>query len=122
MTIIDGSRHMDVEPKLRQLGAWVYRQKAATVGGSRREALFYAIQSLIDNGVDPSQSVLIWAEPEKYDIVRLIPTIIEPIDFDSTLVVIAGRTPKSWSTYPEFQQQSEHEANAVYAQITGRAA
>lgn len=117
--IVDGSPDLAVSEALRKAGATVFRQQGKTMGASRREAIFYALMSLIDSGSNLSLSVILWTEPEKVDIVRHVLAICRPITGEKLVASMACRTDRSWETYPEFQQRSEREANAVFAEVVG---
>lgn len=117
VVVVDGSPDPSIADTFRALGALVFPQEKPGMGASRRQAFGCAIQHLRDIG-EP-KGVVFWTEPEKHDIIRFIPEIVEPLE-SGALVVIPNRSQASWKTYPEFQVVSEQAANAAYARHTGR--
>lgn len=112
VVIVDGSRNPKIAESLRRIGANVWEQEGATMGASRREAFSIA------KGFKPD--IVVWTEPEKGDLIRHIDQLILPIVIGSTDVVLMQRTERSWQSYPEFQQRSEMQANAIFFVETGK--
>lgn len=116
--VVDNSPDPNVALCLRQAGAFVFEQERAGMGSSRRQVIltceFYSAERL---GAEP---IILWLEPEKYDLIRFIPEIVKPITEGKAKIVYPSRTDASWATYPEYQIISEKAANAVYEQVTGR--
>lgn len=112
---VDGSPKSIVAENLRQTGASIYPQLVEGMGPSRRQVFYLAYEASLRFGCD----IILWTEPEKVDLIRNIPKIIRSIQDGHADVVIPARSAKSWETWPAFQQKTEQEANAVYAQVTG---
>jgi len=117
--VVDGAPGLSFSTELRQQGAEVYPQTLAGMGSARRLAFFYALNYLLCRRKLPD-GIVIWLEPEKTDLIRFVPRIIKPIIDNKADVVIPSRSPKSWASYPVFQQTSEQDANRVYEQVTQR--
>jgi len=67
-----------------------------------------------------SDSIIVWIEPEKHDLVRSLPQLVQPIAEGDADIVILTRSKRSFvETYPAFQVESETQANEVYAEATG---
>jgi hypothetical protein len=111
VTVLDGSPNPEIGNSLKRLAPQisVYRQSVAGMGASRRELFKLA------SGAD----YYLWTEPEKTDIVRLIPEIMAPFNKGLCAVVIPRRTSRSLKSYPVFQVGSEMAANDEYAMSTG---
>ena len=110
--LVDGSPDQSIRDAFQKIGADVHQQETQGMGPSRRELFTVARAS--------EAEIFVWVEPEKTDLVRLIPKIIAPIDGNNVMIVIPTRTGRSWESYPQFQVASEQEANAVYVETTGK--
>lgn len=117
--VVDGSPDPIIGEAFQQIGAIVFRQTAQGMGASRRELFQWTSrhiplrQALLD--------IFLWLEPEKVDLIRWIPQIIVPIQRGEADIVIPALTDEGHLSRPAFQTSSEQEANAVYAEMTGRA-
>ncbi|OGY47721.1 MAG: hypothetical protein A2840_01010 [Candidatus Buchananbacteria bacterium RIFCSPHIGHO2_01_FULL_47_11b] len=121
IVVVDGSPDLRIAKKLSDTGAIVFPEILRGMAASRRQAIFCALNHCYFNlGDSQVETAIVWLEPEKYDIVRFIPQIVEPIQRGDAMVVIPKRSEQSWQTYPEFQQISEQQANAAYTAATGR--
>lgn len=112
---VDNSPESIVTESLRETGAHIYPQLIEGMGPSRRQVFYLAYEASLRLGC----GIILWTEPEKVDLIRNIPKIIRSIQDGHADVVIPARSAKSWETWPAFQQKTEQEANAVYAQVTG---
>lgn len=119
MVIIDSSRYTEIAEEFVRLGAIVYPQTLDGMGASRRQAFYHALHYLRFE-LKSQEGIVLWLEPEKYDLIRSIPQIIKPIESGQAKIAIAKRSPESWQTYPDFQQESERKANRAYEEATGR--
>ena len=117
VVIVDDSPDPAVAICLRKVDALVYSELVHGMGSSRRQAFFWAYEKSICG----EQEIVLWTEAEKRQIIGNIPEIIAPIQEGRAEIVVAGRSEKSWETWPEFQRETEQEANAVYARVTGLA-
>ena len=108
----------EVWGKLKEAGAHVYRCSEKGMGFARRESVKKAERYLHINHPG-EQGVIIMTEPEKSDIIRFIPEIIEEILKGNSDIVIPMRSEKSWKSYPWFQEEIEKVDNFVYSQTTG---
>ncbi len=116
LVVVDGSQDPSVTQKLKELGAQVFPQLHRGMGPSRREAYFHAVEVAKDR----KSPIFVWLEPEKGNLIPWIPKIVNPIVEGRADVVIPTRTPKSWASYPAFQQESETKGNQEVAKLYGR--
>lgn len=114
VVIVDGSPDDTVYEAFKKIGARVYKQTSRDMGGSRRELFKIALDC------NDEKSIFLWVEPEKVDVIRLIPKIIAPLEQNEAEIVIPSRTQKSWESYPTFQVASEQKANFVYLETIGK--
>lgn len=114
--VVDGSPNPAIREAFTRIGAQVFAQTARGMGPSRRE-LF---QKAADLRGCTRAEVFVWTEPEKTDLIRLIPVLVEPIIHADADIVIPERTDASWRSYPAFQVASEQKANAAYLAATGK--
>ena len=112
--VVDGSPNTAIGEALKRIGASVYKQIARGMGPSRRELFMKAEED------DCLPEYFVWTEPEKPDVIRSIPKLVAPLALGEAEIVILERTEASWSSYPNYQVESERQANAVYAEVTGR--
>lgn len=112
VVVVDGSPDPSIAEAFVKIGAQVFKQTAQGMGGSRRELFKIATANATKD------SVFVWTEPEKVDLIRLIPEIISPIVKGEADIVIPARTEKSWDSYPAFQVLSEKKANTEYLKET----
>lgn len=115
VVVVDGSPEPKIQERLKKTGALVYPELVSGMGPSRRLAFFLAHEICLQKDHD----IILWTEAEKVQIVEAIPKIIEPFRTREADIVIPARSTESWKTWPEFQQETEKKANAVYAQATG---
>ena len=101
---------------LNAIGASVHAQTEKGMGGSRRQVFSLGYQRSREAGYKG----VLWLEPEKDDLIRFVPRIIEPILRDEADISIPFRTKISWRSYPVFQVQSEKKGNEAIAQLTKR--
>lgn len=137
VVVVDGSPNPEIREDFATLGPTqlvetpkllVFAQMKRGMGGSRRE-LFAVARDGHDelmHDVGPfsplsrkAPSIFVWTEPEKVDLIRLIPKIVAPIVAGEAEIVIPYRTPEGLRTYPVFQQVSEALADLAYMEITG---
>ncbi len=114
--VVDGSPNPAIREAFTRIGARVYAQTARGMGPSRRE-LFQQAADL--RGYSRAE-VFVWTEPEKTDLIRLIPQLVERLTHKDADIIIPERTEASWQSYPAFQVVSEQKANAAYIQATGK--
>jgi len=119
IVIVDGSLNPSIAKKFSELSAIVFPETIKGMGPSRRLSFFYALHHLLFT-MSRGDGIILWIEPEKDDVVRLIPEIIFQIECKQADISIMKRSEKSWQTYPRFQQDSEKKANAAYEKATGR--
>jgi hypothetical protein len=113
VVIVDASPLPQVATVLRELGAQVFLQLHEGMGPGRRQAFFHAQESV----AQPAETIFVWSEPEKVDLIRSIPQIVRPIEEGEAEVVVPRRSAKSWETWPTFQRETEQEANRQYNDI-----
>lgn len=118
--VVDGSPDDAIGESLRRLGARVFKQTAQGMGASRRELFTLAGDPQTYGSSAALPSYFIWLEPEKVDLVRWIPEIIDPIRRGGADIVIPARTEEGYASCPAFQAKSERQANVVYADATGK--
>jgi hypothetical protein len=111
VTIVDASPDGRVWKAFHTLKISPHIQKhRGTKGLAQRQAFSEA---------PSSARVHIWTEPEKTDLIRHIPRLIDPVLRDNADIIVPKRSAKSLASYPAFQVKSELEANAVFAEVTG---
>lgn len=115
MVVVDGSPEGIVRQELALAGATVFPELERGMGPSRRQAAFHARELAFRNH---SHSFL-WMEPEKPDLIRSIPLIQSQMEKRDADLIVVGRTPEVWSTYPEFQRQTESEAVSIFNKVAG---
>lgn len=118
--VVDGSPDPTVAESFRRIGAVVFPQTAQGMGPSRRELFALAANPRTYGSSAALPAYLIWIEPEKADLVRWIPNILDLVRRDEADIVIPARTRESYMSCPTFQAQSEQAVNAVYAEVTGK--
>lgn len=116
--VVDGSPEEMTTGKIQELGITVHRELVRGMGSARRFAFFSAREFAREQNVN-NKNIYVWLEPEKYDFIRSVSQIIQPIIDNVADIVIPKRSQSSWETYPEFQVISEREINRVYHEITG---
>ena len=116
--VIDGSPDPAIAEKFRNLGALVFTEQTQGMGNSRRTAFFFALNYLL-NDLNEPDSIILWLEPEKVDLIRWIEAIVQPIEDGTATVVVPARSEESWNTYPGFQAKSEKLGNMTWQQTTG---
>ncbi|MEY2664696.1 MAG: hypothetical protein RIT04_504 [Candidatus Parcubacteria bacterium] len=112
----DSPDELNIPNDFKCLGAIVYKQTEKGFGNSRREIFLLSKKECDENGY----KAVVWLEPEKDDIVRLIPQIVEPIIKGQADISIPFRTETSWRSYPAFQIQSEQAGNKELAELIHR--
>ncbi len=112
--IVDKSPNPEISRSFRRIGADVHNSSAKTFGEQKRELFGICVDRFNES------DVLVAMEPEKVDLVRLIPSIIAPIEQGQADIVMPKRTEESWSSYPDFQVTAEKETNAAFSQATGK--
>lgn len=117
VVIVDDSKRPDLIEEFTTLGAEACEQKFSGMGTARRQAFFAAWSMAV--GHTMKNPIFLWLEPEKVDVVRLVPELIARIVSDESDIVVMRRSDASFATYPTFQVTSEQQANAVYAEATG---
>lgn len=119
--VVDGSKDEEIGSAFENLGACAVPQYRAGMGASRRQlfSLARGDYGMRERGWHPAR-IAIWTEPEKVDLIRLIPEIIAPIERGEADLVVPARTDASFRSYPEPQVVSEKAANTVFAEVTGR--
>src|SRR3989344_398300 len=70
--VVDGSPDLEVARRLEKIGAEVHRESNKGIGSSRRQ-LFGIAEDTGD------ENYFLWTEPEKPDLIRSIPTLVEPL-------------------------------------------
>lgn len=113
VVVVDNSPDRTIVEEFKNLGAIVFRQQTKGMGTSRCEAVSYALRTF------PEKRVIVWIEPEKADMIKFIIDLAMPILSGNADIVHAGRTEKSWLTYPEFQRQTEILVNKEWAEMMG---
>jgi hypothetical protein len=109
--IVDDSPDLFVTKALERVGATVIRGTNSGMGSSRREVIQY--------GLDTKADIIIWLEPEKYPIVRLLWVCVLKFIKEKMYLLIPRR--RNLNSYPDYQHWSELRANHELANITGRA-
>jgi hypothetical protein len=112
VVVLDGSPDKAIAEDFQALGAVVVKQTVSGMGAARRELFACALSHCLP--------IFMWTEPEKVDIVRLIPRIIAPLENEDAEIAIPCRTDTSWASYPSFQVDSERKANAIYTEVAGK--
>lgn len=115
VVIVDGSPNPFFRQAFVKIGANVYTSVKQGMGNQRRKLFEIAI-----NYYNKQPVIFLWTEPEKVDLIRLIPKIVAPLERGEANIVIPSRTEKSWGSYPQFQIDSEQIANAVYLKVIGK--
>lgn len=110
MIVVDGSPCEEFKAALRETGAQVLDQQEPGMGQSRRECM--------KAGLASDAQVLVWLEPEKYPLVSLLASCIQPVVDGEAKLVIPRR--ESLASYPRFQQWSEELGNLILGKITRR--
>jgi len=118
IVVVDGSPDPLIAKTFSELGANVFPETIRGMGSSRRLAFVYALRCLWL--ADQKEGIIVWIEPEKDDVIRLIDNIVAPIQSGKADISIMKRSDKSLQTYPNFQQESEKIANTAYEKATGR--
>ena len=108
LTIVDGGSSDSFRTVLDSQGIAWHPETEKGMGGSRRQSLRHMLK---DMWTSPELFIGIWSEPEKVDVIRFFPQIIQPIIDGKADIVIPRRTPASLATYPRFQIESEVQAN-----------
>lgn len=111
VVVVDDSPNAVVREALGQLGAHVFPAKGKGLGAQMREAWQ---KVTLDGSLTEGTSAVISTEAEKPDLVRFIPEIVGSMKQEESKVVMVGRTKKSWSTYPKFQQEIEKVGSLTY--------
>ena len=122
VAILDGSPDPSIAKHFFALGTHVFRQTAKGMGPGRRELfrIIRVIKKINGLGRMNERTVVLWTEPEKVDVVRLIPEIVAPIVRGEADIVVPYRNDELFrATYPPFQYQSEMWADSVWSQVTG---
>jgi hypothetical protein len=115
--IVDGSPLVGIKEYFANLGAIVHDETAKGIGPSRRELYEHIRLYRVQHATTPE--IIVWLEPEKDDLIRFIPQIVEPIQQGTARIVVPRRTAAAWESYPKFQRASERTANLCYEFATG---
>lgn len=113
--IVDDSLDTLVRTALARIGADVF-PAVPGMGAGRRQLFSLAYERFLKSGESP---LFLWTEPEKDDLIRFVPTIVDSLRFSEADIVVVGRTEASWRTCPVLQSESERRANAIYREVTG---
>jgi|SRR3989344_1801387 len=107
---IDGGSFSDFLDRAKALGAKIIPQKENGIGGARRQAF--------KEGYSTGKEIIIWTEPEKHDLIRSIPKIINPLLGKRADLVIPSR--RALGSYPSAQQFIEPFCNLFWKELTGK--
>ncbi len=110
--VVDDSSDSLVSERLSRTGAIVCSATSKGMAHGRRQLFTFA------DGARAADFFL-WTEPEKDDLIRLVPQIMAPLRSGEADIVVVGRTEASWATCPSLQVKSERRANAIYREATG---
>ncbi len=114
MCVVDGSPDERVRERFKTLGARVFPELNKGLGPNKRQSVYVAMETARDLGA----SFIAMIEPEKFDMIRLLPQWIAPLSKGAD-VVVAHRSEESWKTYPAFQVETEQEANRAFRDAIG---
>jgi len=118
IVVVDKSPIPEIANTLRNLGAIVFPSITTTGMGADRRLFFFLANEI---AVAAGCKIFLWLEPEKHDLIRFIPSIIQPIKnaWVGVDIVIPRRSTASWATYPDFQMASELIINEAFQKVTG---
>jgi len=108
VVVVDASLNDMVKSLMEEAGAIVHDQLGEGMGNQKRQAVRKALENPKSN-----MPIVLTCEPEKFGLVQHIPGIVAPILHGMAGYVVAGRTARSKSTYPDSQIQS------VFLESTG---
>lgn len=117
--IVDDSHDLRVREGFTRLGAQLYPAGRVGMAPGRRQLFTLTQQSFVEAPRAAKPDFFLWTEPEKDDLIRLIPQIVAPLRAEEADIVVVGRTEASWRTCPVLQSESERRANAIYREATG---
>ncbi|MDP3735692.1 MAG: hypothetical protein Q8R39_04720 [bacterium] len=113
--VVDGSPDPKIKAEFRDRGAVVYPEVTRGLGAVKRYSFYHAVSIALSR----HRTIVVHIEPEKHDMIRHIPLLVEQILLGEADVIVATRGDGSWLSYPEFQVQTEREMNAAFRQYVG---
>ena len=113
VVVVDGSPNPEVAKKFVELGAKVFPELHRGLGPSKRQSFFHASEIASQEGY----AAVLACEAEK-DLAEFVPELLDPVLTGEATVVVPERTAEGWNSYPEFQRQTEREANNVFLEET----
>lgn len=120
LVVIDGSPTAPVRNHFsglcRDLGATIALEKGPyhTMGASRRQAFALAMN------LAGSDNIFVWSEPEKVNLIPVLPEIVQPILNGKFHIIIPSRSAGTWDTYPLYQYKTEQLVNSAFQELFGR--
>ncbi|MFH1358672.1 MAG: hypothetical protein ABIH37_02190 [archaeon] len=107
IVVVDGGSHYKLLNKFAALGVAIYDQEKTGMGVGRREAF--------REGLDFSNEVIVWTEPEKSNFIPELWKTIIPIAEERADLVIPDRRPLN--SYPKVQQYAENAGNLAVSRL-----
>ena len=102
LVVVDSSPDEDVRKHMTERGAHVFLEMAETKMGKG-----VALRQAIQQAVAFNPLVIMFLEPEKYELIDYIARIAQPILAGDALIVVPRRVTTSWNSYPREQYHSE---------------
>src|ERR1700677_236603 len=103
LVVVDSAPDEDVRKHLTERGAHVFLEMAETKMGKG-----VALRQAIQQAVAFNPLVIMFLEPEKYELIEDIARIAQPILAGDALIVVPRRNTTSWKSYPREQYPLEH--------------
>jgi hypothetical protein len=114
VAVVDGSPDPEITRHFTQLGARVFPQLHKGLGPAKQQSFFHAVQICNENNF-----AAVLADEAEKDLAEFVPVMLQPILNQKVQIVVPERTYEGWNSYPEFQRDSEREANREFAHVTG---
>jgi hypothetical protein len=114
VSVVDGSPNPEVAKHFSALGAKVFPQLHESLGASKQQSFFHAVQICREGGY----TAVLAVEGEK-DLARAVPKLLREMRDGKSHIVVPERNDAGWNSYPDFQKESEQAANRVFEEVTG---
>lgn len=111
MVIVDGGSPDEVCRQFQKKGAHLFHQEKSSMGAGRRQAIAEAFKLA-------QTEVVVWLEPEKFNLISYLNDIVRPIAQNRADLVVPGR--KDMSSYPREQEHAERLGNLIFYYLTRR--